>query len=70
MVKSCIDQILEELLNKFVDVVPTGPDFIPHLPPERSVDHAVEVIPKSASPNKRVYSMNPAQLDQLRERSN
>jgi len=65
--KSCIDQKLEELLNKFVDVVPTDPDFVPPLPPERSVDHAVEVIPGSVPPNKRVYSMNPAELDELKK---
>ena len=67
VVKSCIDQKLEELLSKFKDVVPTDPDFIPPLPPERSLDHAVEVIPGSAPPNKRVYSMNPAELDELKK---
>ena len=60
-------RLLSRLLEEFVDVVPTDPGFQPPFPPERSVDHTVEILPGSAPPNKAVYRMSPAELEELKK---
>jgi hypothetical protein len=55
------------LLARYEDVVPTDPDFQPGFPPERSVDHKVELIPGAAMPNKPTYRMSPVELEDLKK---
>ena len=65
--KGPLQQKLESLLKGFEDVVPKDPDFKPPYPPERSVDHTVEILPGAAPPNKAVYRMSPAELEELKK---
>ena len=58
---------LEGLLKKYEDIVPTDPDFVPPYPPARNVDHAIDILPGSVPPNKPVYRMNPAELEELKK---
>jgi hypothetical protein len=58
---------LRTLLEEYKDVVPTDEDFIPPYPPQRSLDHTIEILPGSSPPNKAVYRMSPAELEELRK---
>ena len=58
---------LDALLQKYGDIVPSDPDFVPPYPPARNVDHAIDLLPGSSPPNKPVYRMNPAELEELKK---
>jgi len=53
------DPAFEELLKEFKDVVPPDPDFKTSYPPQRSVEHAIEIIPGSAPPSCNYYKQSP-----------
>jgi hypothetical protein len=55
----------ESLLDEFSDVFPA--DLPPGLPPERSVDHRIELIPGAAPPNRPIIRMSQQEPDSLRE---
>ena len=58
---------MADLLKRYEDVVPTDPDFKPGFPPERTVDHKIELLPGTIPPNKPVYRLSPAELADLRK---
>jgi hypothetical protein len=53
------------LLTEFQDVFPEN--LPPGLPPERSVDHRIELVPGSDPPNKPPYRLSPAEQDVLKK---
>lgn len=56
---------VQELLSKYQDVFP---DELPkELPPSRSVDHKIEIIPGSEPPSRPTYQLSLAEMDELRK---
>ena len=55
-----IQQILEEYHDVFPDELPK------ELPPKRSVDHRIELLPGNAPPSRSTYHMSYEELDQLK----
>ena len=53
----------DELLQRFSDVFPD--DLPSQLPPERSVDHEIEVEHNSTPPSKAVYRLSKPEMDEL-----
>ena len=62
-----LQERMQALLARFRDVVPEDPGFKPPYPPKRAVDHAIETIPGMSPPNKPVYRMSPAELEELKK---
>ena len=57
--------LAKKLLTEFSDVFP---DELPAgLPPQRDVDHKIELEPGSAPPTKPPYRMSPTELDELKK---
>ena len=55
--------LLTPLLNDFQHVFPQE---IPHgLPPQRSIQHKIDLIPGSTLPNKPAYRMNPQETQEI-----
>ena len=63
-----IDHDIELLLSKYKDVFP---DDLPiGLPPSRSIDHKIDIIPGSSIPSLSTYRMSPTELDELKKHLN
>jgi hypothetical protein len=60
-----VDHARLKMLNEYGDVFPT--DLPRGLPPEREVDHRIELTPGSAPPSRPLYRMSPAELDELKK---
>jgi len=60
-----IDPEVQSLLNKYSDVFPD--DLPAGLPPEREVDHKIEIIPGSEPPVRAPYRMSIPELDELKK---
>ncbi len=59
-----IDPKVQDLLTEYADVFP---DELPKsLPPERAVDHRIDLLPDSAPVAKPTYKMSLAEMDELR----
>ena len=59
------DERARTLLAQFPDVFP---EKLPaELPPQRDVDHRIELEPGSAPPSRPIYRMSPLELDELRK---
>ena len=63
-----IDAEVQSLLNKYSDVFPD--DLPAGLPPEREVDHKIEIIPGSEPPVRAPYRMSIPELDELKKQLN
>ena len=59
-------KIIQNLLKKYEDVCPSDPDWKPPFPPERSVDHKIELVPGAKMPNRPIYRMSQPELEELR----
>lgn len=57
---------LKALLERFEDVVPTG-EFKPPYPPQRALDHKIELEPGTTPPNRAVYRMAQDELAELKK---
>jgi hypothetical protein len=55
----------QKLLVEYPDVFPA--DLHPDLPPERTVDHKIELLPGAASPDRPIISTSQQELDPLWE---
>lgn len=53
------------LLQKYSDVFPA--DLPVGLPPQRSIDHKIEVLPGSEPPSRATYKMSATELDELKK---
>lgn len=51
--------------EQYDDVFPK--DLPKQLPPHRSIDHKIELVPGSTPPSRPVYRMSPAELDELKK---
>ena len=59
-----VDDQLRAVVREYADVLPqTLPGG---LPPQRNIDHAIEVLPGSAPPSRPAYRMSPDELQELR----
>lgn len=62
------DPMIIHLLNEFRDVFP---EQLPkRLPPERSIDHRIELIPHEQPPSRNSYRMSTKELDELKKQLN
>ncbi len=52
-------------LRDYRDVFPA--DLPPGLPPERDIDHRIELVPGSAPPSRPMYRMSPSENDELKK---
>ncbi|XP_038691133.1 uncharacterized protein LOC119989586 [Tripterygium wilfordii] len=59
-----LDPELSQLLKEHAHIMPE--DLPDHLPPMRSIQHAIDLIPGSSLPNLPSYRMNPKEHDELR----
>ena len=59
-------KIIQKILQKFEDVCPSDPDWKPPFPPERPVDHKIELVPGAKMPNRPIYRMSQPELEELR----
>ncbi|XP_020084894.1 uncharacterized protein LOC109707772 [Ananas comosus] len=55
---------IQQLLEKYKELV--GDDFPPGLPPLRSIQHAIDLIPGASLPNLPAYRMPPAQRAEMK----
>ena len=56
---------VQELLNEFSDVFPK--DLPAGLPPQRQLDHKIELVPGAEPPHRAPYRMSPQGLDELKK---
>jgi len=56
---------LKSLLEEYKDVFPK--DLPPGLPPSRTVDHKIDIIPGSEPPSKPTYRLSQPELDELKK---
>ncbi len=54
-----------EIISEYIDVFPN--DLPKGLPPERSIEHAIELIPGSSPPFRPTFRMSPAELQNVKE---
>jgi hypothetical protein len=62
---SSSDAEAQSILSDFSDVFP--PELPSHLPPQRDVDHRIELTQTSPPTLRSVYRMSPAELDELKK---
>ena len=55
---------VQSILDDFSDIFPR--DLLPGLPPERNVDHCIELVPSVEPPHRAPYCMSPKGLDELK----
>ena len=56
---------IQELLENFVDIVV---DELPNsLPPIRSINHHIDLIPRASLPNKAAYRLTPQENEEVRK---
>ena len=56
---------VQEILNEFSDVFPK--DLLAGLPPQRQLDHKIELVPGAEPPHRAPYRMSPQGLDELKK---
>ena len=56
---------VQEILNEFSDVFPK--DLPAGLPPQRQLDHKIELVPGAEPPHRAPYRMSPQGLDELKK---
>lgn len=60
-----IHPLAQELLEKYKDVFP---DELPRcLPPSRSIDHKIELVPGSVPPSRPTYQLSLSEMDELKK---
>ena len=59
-----LDPKVQNLLTEYTDVFPN--ELPKDLPPERAVDHCIDLLPDSALVSKPTYKMSLAEMDELR----
>ena len=56
---------VQAILNEFADVFPK---YLPvGLPPQRELDHRIELVPSAEPPHKAPYRMSPQGLNELKK---
>ena len=60
-----LDQARAHVLEEYRDVFPE--QLPPGLPPQREVDHRIELVPGSSPPSRPVHRMSPTELDELKK---
>ena len=56
---------VQKILNEYNDIFP---ETLPsHLPPERSVDHTINLVPGAEPPHRPVYRMSFEEMDELKQ---
>ena len=58
-------RVMHALLERYADVFPA--DLPAALPPQREVDHRIELLPGSSPPSRPTYRLSPSELDELRK---
>ena len=58
---------MSALVDTYRDVVPSDPEWMPDFPPERDVDHTIELKPGAPLPNRPMYRMSQPELVELRK---
>ena len=56
---------VQSILDEFSDIFPR--DLPAGLPPQRDVDHHIELVPGAEPPHKAPYRMSPTGLDELKQ---
>ena len=56
---------VQELLNEFADIFPK--ELPAGLPPQRQLDHRIELVPGAEPPHRAPYRMSPKGLDELKK---
>ena len=56
---------MQPILNEFSDIFPR--DLPAGLPPQRDVDHHIELVPGAEPPHRAPYQMSPKGLDELKQ---
>ena len=56
---------MQELLNEFSDIFPK--ELPIGLPPQRQLDHRIELVPGAEPPHRAPYRMSPKGLDELKK---
>lgn len=59
---------VQEILSKYQDVFPE--ELPKELPPSRSVDHKIELLPGSTPPSRPTYQLSLAEMDELKRQIN
>lgn len=62
---TALHPLVQPLLNSYGQVFPT--EIPPGLPPTRSIQHKIDLIPGSVLPNKPAYRTNPQQTTEIRK---
>ena len=55
---------IQKILRKYKDVFPE--DLPKELPPRRTIDHQIEVIPGFDPPSRPTYTLSPKEQDELK----
>ena len=55
----------KQLITEFADVFPAGLPYTP--PPQRDLDHSIELLPGSEPPSKPTYKLSYAETEELRK---
>ena len=62
---ACSPAILK-VVHAYPDVLPTTSDFKPPFPPQRAVDHRIDLEPGKEPPNRGLYRMSEQELNELK----
>ena len=60
-----LESASKKLINKYRDVFPD--ELPPGLPPQREIDHKIELIPGSSPPSRPTYRMSAVELAELKK---
>ena len=63
--KTSYPEQVQSILNEFSDIFPR--DLPAGLPPQRDVDHRIELVPGVEPPHRAPYRMSPKGLDELKQ---
>jgi hypothetical protein len=60
-----LEVVSKQMINKYHDVFPD--ELPPGLPPQREIDHKIELIPNSSPPSRPTYRMSSVELIELKK---
>ena len=64
-IKTPYPEKVPKILQEYADVSPK--DLPAELPPQRDVDHKIEMVPGAQPPHKATYRLSPQCLDELKK---